>query len=101
MAKWKAAGKMKWRETIADGIDKAPEAFIGLFKGENFGKMLVRVGPDQGGLAFSNLPLVGRSKFLKRSEKNFGWGAALRNERSIPRSCRCASRLPDLPTSGR
>ncbi len=47
MAKWKAAGKMKWRETIADGIDKAPDAFIGLFKGENFGKMLVRVGPDQ------------------------------------------------------
>ena len=47
MAKWQAAGKMKWRETIADGIDKAPDAFIGLFKGENFGKMLVRVGPDQ------------------------------------------------------
>ncbi len=47
MAKWTAEGKMKWRETIADGIEKAPEAFIGLFKGENFGKMLVRVGPDK------------------------------------------------------
>jgi len=47
MATWIKAGKMKWRETIADGIDKAPEAFIGLFKGENFGKMLVRVGPDK------------------------------------------------------
>jgi NADPH-dependent curcumin reductase CurA len=47
MAKWKAAGKMKWRETIAEGIEKAPEAFIGLFHGENFGKMLVKVGPEQ------------------------------------------------------
>jgi NADPH-dependent curcumin reductase CurA len=47
MAKWSAEGKMKWRETIYDGIERAPEAFIGLFKGENFGKMLVRVGPDK------------------------------------------------------
>jgi NADPH-dependent curcumin reductase CurA len=46
MAGWIGAGKMKWKETIYDGIDRAPEAFIGLFKGENFGKMLVRVGPD-------------------------------------------------------
>jgi len=46
MAAWIKAGKMTWRETIADGLAKAPEAFIGLFKGENFGKMLVRVGPD-------------------------------------------------------
>jgi len=47
MAAWVAAGKMKWRETIQDGIERAPEAFIGLFKGENFGKMLVRIGPDK------------------------------------------------------
>jgi NADPH-dependent curcumin reductase CurA len=47
MAKWIGAGKMKWRETILDGIDKAPEAFIGLFKGDNFGKALVRLGPDK------------------------------------------------------
>jgi NADPH-dependent curcumin reductase CurA len=47
MATWIKAGKMTWRETIADGLVKAPEAFIGLFKGENFGKMLVRVGPDK------------------------------------------------------
>jgi NADPH-dependent curcumin reductase CurA len=43
MAAWTKAGKMKWRETVVDGIEKAPEAFIGLFKGENFGKMLVRL----------------------------------------------------------
>ena len=46
MAMWTKEGKMTWRETIADGIEKAPEAFMGLFKGDNFGKMLVRVGPD-------------------------------------------------------
>lgn len=47
MAAWKKAGKMKWKETIVEGIEKAPEAFIGLFKGENFGKMLVKVGPEK------------------------------------------------------
>lgn len=47
MGAWAKAGKLKWRETILDGIEKAPEAFIGLFKGENFGKMLVRLGPDK------------------------------------------------------
>lgn len=46
MAMWTKAGKMKWRETIVDGIEKAPEAFIGLFKGENFGKMLVRLARE-------------------------------------------------------
>ncbi len=47
MGKWVKEGKMKWRETILDGIERAPEAFIGLFKGDNMGKMLVRVGPDR------------------------------------------------------
>ena len=46
MAKWTKAGKMKWSETIVDGIEKAPEAFIGLFKGENLGKMLVRLARE-------------------------------------------------------
>jgi hypothetical protein len=46
MAAWTKEGKMKWRETIVDGIDKAPEAFIGLFKGENIGKMLVRLATE-------------------------------------------------------
>ena len=47
MAAWAKAGKMKWRETIVDGVANAPGAFIGLFKGENLGKMVVRVGPDK------------------------------------------------------
>jgi NADPH-dependent curcumin reductase CurA len=46
MSEWRKAGKMTWRETIVDGIEKAPEAFIGLFRGENVGKMLVKIGPD-------------------------------------------------------
>ena len=47
MAAWAKAGKMRWRETITDGVESAPGAFIGLFKGENLGKMVVRVGPDR------------------------------------------------------
>jgi NADPH-dependent curcumin reductase CurA len=47
MAKWAKEGKMKWRETIVDGVENAPKAFIGLFKGDNLGKMVVRVGPDK------------------------------------------------------
>jgi NADPH-dependent curcumin reductase CurA len=47
MSGWAKEGKLKWQETIKDGIENAPAAFIGLFKGENFGKMLVRLGPDK------------------------------------------------------
>ena len=36
-------GKIKTRETVADGIASAPQAFIGLLKGENFGKQLVKL----------------------------------------------------------
>jgi hypothetical protein len=35
---------VKYREDVVDGLDKAPEAFIGLLKGANFGKLVVRVG---------------------------------------------------------
>jgi NADPH-dependent curcumin reductase CurA len=38
-----ATGKLKYRETIAEGIESAPEAFLGLLKGRNFGKQLVRL----------------------------------------------------------
>ena len=38
-----AAGKLKYRETIAEGLDAAPEAFIGMLKGKNFGKQLVKL----------------------------------------------------------
>ena len=44
MAKWVPSGQMKYEETIKEGIEKAPEAFIGLFEGANTGKMLVKLG---------------------------------------------------------
>lgn len=43
MMGWIAEGKMAWEETVMDGVDKAPDAFIGLFSGGNTGKMLVRL----------------------------------------------------------
>ena len=41
-----AAGTIRYRETVVDGIEHAPEAFIGMLEGANVGKMLVRVGPE-------------------------------------------------------
>jgi hypothetical protein len=43
MASWIAEGKIRWRETVEEGIENAPAAFLKLFKGENLGKMLVRL----------------------------------------------------------
>jgi len=43
LAEWHAAGKLKWKETVVEGIERAPEAFLKLFSGENFGKMLVKL----------------------------------------------------------
>jgi NADPH-dependent curcumin reductase CurA len=40
---WVASGKIKYRETIAQGLENAPKAFIGLLKGENLGKQLVKI----------------------------------------------------------
>ncbi|MGV3486040.1 MAG: NADP-dependent oxidoreductase [Planctomycetaceae bacterium] len=37
------AGEIVWEETISDGLEKAPDAFIGLFEGSNLGKALVRI----------------------------------------------------------
>ena len=43
MSGWIAQGKVTWRETVEDGIENAPTAFLKLFKGENTGKMLVKL----------------------------------------------------------
>jgi NADPH-dependent curcumin reductase CurA len=40
---WVAEGKIRHKETVKEGIENAPAAFLGLFKGENLGKMLVRL----------------------------------------------------------
>jgi len=46
-AGWVRDGRLRYRETIVDGIENAPKAFLGLLRGENIGKMLVQVGPDE------------------------------------------------------
>jgi len=43
MGPWLASGAVKSRETVVDGLESTPDAFLGLFKGENTGKMLVRL----------------------------------------------------------
>jgi NADPH-dependent curcumin reductase CurA len=43
MGQWISAGKIRWRETVLQGIEKAPQAFMGLFKGQNVGKMIVKL----------------------------------------------------------
>ena len=48
MGEWVSEGKMHYREDVVDGLESTPEAFIGMLEGRNFGKLVVRVGPDGG-----------------------------------------------------
>lgn len=43
MSTWIREGKVRYREDIVDGLENAPDAFIGLLEGKNFGKLLVKV----------------------------------------------------------
>ena len=47
MGKWLAQGKITYREDIVDGLENAPNAFIGLLEGKNFGKLIIRVAIDE------------------------------------------------------
>jgi NADPH-dependent curcumin reductase CurA len=43
LGKWVASGDLTYRETVTEGIENAPDAFLGLFEGENIGKQVVKV----------------------------------------------------------
>ena len=43
MAEWIASGAVKYKEDVVEGLEKAPEAFIGLLEGRNFGKLIVKL----------------------------------------------------------
>ncbi|MFC4169853.1 NADP-dependent oxidoreductase [Teichococcus aestuarii] len=42
-AAWIRAGKLRWKEDVAEGLENAPDAFIGLLEGKNFGKLVVKL----------------------------------------------------------
>jgi len=44
MAPWVEQGKIKYREDVVEGLENAPEAFIGLLEGRNFGKLVIKTG---------------------------------------------------------
>lgn len=46
LSRWVNEGKIKYREDLVEGLEKAPRALMGLLKGENFGKVVVRLGTD-------------------------------------------------------
>ncbi len=46
MGEWVRTGRIKYREDIVAGIENAPRAFIGMLRGDNFGKMQVKLGPE-------------------------------------------------------
>lgn len=48
LMEWFRAGKLRWRETVSDGLETAPSALVGLFEGANTGKRIVRVAPGEG-----------------------------------------------------
>ncbi|MBC6433149.1 NADP-dependent oxidoreductase [Nostoc sp. HG1] len=43
---WLQSGQLKYREDVVDGLENAPGAFIGLLRGDNFGKLIVKVNDD-------------------------------------------------------
>ena len=47
MSTWVGEGRIKYREDVVDGLKNAPQALIGLLRGENFGKLLVPIDTRQ------------------------------------------------------
>ena len=46
LGRWVREGRLRYREDVAEGLEQAPAAFIGLLQGRNLGKQLVRVAPE-------------------------------------------------------
>jgi len=46
MSRWIKEGKVKYREDFVTGLENAPDAFIGLLEGRNFGKLVIKVSTD-------------------------------------------------------
>jgi len=49
MGEWVRSGRLKYKEDIVQGLERAPRAFLGLLRGENFGKLQVQLGPEPSG----------------------------------------------------
>jgi NADPH-dependent curcumin reductase CurA len=47
LAQWLAEGKLKYAESVVEGFENTPQAFIGLFSGENLGKQIVKVADSK------------------------------------------------------
>ena len=112
---WLREGRIKYREDVVDGLEKAPRALIGLLRGENFGKMLVRVAAERrlmarrdhdpfahvreatlkhrarhgcGAYPYSNGPLLSALAALAGAKRILELGCALATPRSRSRMAR-------------
>ncbi|MGK0399323.1 MAG: NADPH-dependent curcumin reductase CurA, partial [Gammaproteobacteria bacterium] len=47
MSQWLAEGKIQYREYRVEGLEQSVTSFIGLLEGKNFGKLVMRIGPDE------------------------------------------------------
>jgi NADPH-dependent curcumin reductase CurA len=47
MSQWLAEGKIQYREDRVEGLEQSVTSFIGLLEGKNFGKLVMRIGPDE------------------------------------------------------
>ncbi len=78
MSGWLREGRVKYREDITDGLENAPRELIGLLKGENFGKKVIRVGPDpdKAGTAREVMKTMHGAAEVRSSTEPYRWAAA-------------------------
>jgi hypothetical protein len=56
LTEWLRQGRLKYREDVVDGLERAPDALLAVLQGRNFGKMLVRVGREPAAVAPAAAP---------------------------------------------